>query len=132
MPTISVRDLAIQKSENDLVVGTFGRGIYILDDFSSLRNFQASTYENEAKLFSPRDGYWYQQKRVLGGSKKASQGDNYFVADNPPFGVEFTYFLKDTYTSKKALRQKKSKKRKKINKWFQCLHGKCWKRRPGL
>lgn len=113
MPTISVRDLAIQKRENDLVVGTFGRGIYILDDFSSLRNFQASTYEKEAKLFNPRDGYWYQQKRVLGGSKKASQGDNYFLADNPPFGVEFTYFLKDAYISKKAQRQKEEQEAEK-------------------
>src|SRR5262249_51352429 len=37
LPTISVRDLAIQKRESDLAVGTFGRGIYILDDYSPLR-----------------------------------------------------------------------------------------------
>jgi photosystem II stability/assembly factor-like uncharacterized protein len=38
LPNISVRDIAIQKSENDLVLGTFGRGIYVLDDYSSLRH----------------------------------------------------------------------------------------------
>ena len=113
LPNISVRDIAIQKRENDLVLGTFGRGIFILDDYSSLRNFNASDMENEAKLFSPRDSYWYKQKRPLGGRKKASQGDNYFVADNPPFGVEFTYFLKEKYSSKKSKRKKEERKLEK-------------------
>ena len=113
LPNISVRDIAIQKRENDLVLGTFGRGIFILDDYSSLRNFNASDMKNEAKLFSPRDSYWYKQKRPLGGRKKASQGDNYFVADNPPFGVEFTYFLKEKYSSKKSKRKKEEKKLEK-------------------
>jgi photosystem II stability/assembly factor-like uncharacterized protein len=40
MPTISVRDLAIQKRENDLVVGTFGRSVYILDDYTPLRTLK--------------------------------------------------------------------------------------------
>ncbi len=103
-PTISVRDLAIQKRENDLVVGTFGRGIYILDDYSALREFNP---DKEAQLFPPQNGKWEMQKRVLGGSKKASQGDNFFVADNPPFGVEFTYYLKEAFQSKEAKRKKK-------------------------
>ena len=45
--------------------------------------------------------------------KKASQGDNYFVADNPPFGVEFTYFLKEKYSSKKSKRKKEERKLEK-------------------
>jgi photosystem II stability/assembly factor-like uncharacterized protein len=109
LPNISVRDLAIQKRENDLVLGTFGRGIYILDDYSSLREFDPSKTDNEAQLFKPRTGLWYAQKRTLGGGKKAAQGDNYFVADNPPYGVEFTYHLKDSYKSKEAKRKKKEK-----------------------
>src|SRR5262249_34176026 len=40
LPTISVKDLAIQKQENDLAVGTFGRGIYILDDYTPLRGLK--------------------------------------------------------------------------------------------
>ena len=106
LPNISIRDLAIQKRENDLIAGTFGRGIYILDDYSSLREFDASNEKPEAKLFTPREGLWYMQKRILGGGKKAAQGDGFFVADNPPFGVEFTYFLKEGYQSKKAIREK--------------------------
>ena len=106
-PNISVRDLAIQKRENDLIAGTFGRGIYILDDYSALREIDP---EKDTQLFKPRDGRWYMQRRVLGGSKKASQGDNFFVADNPPFGVEFTYYLKDKFKSKADLRKEKEKK----------------------
>ncbi|OUV75458.1 MAG: glycosyl hydrolase, partial [Flavobacteriales bacterium TMED123] len=111
MPNISVRDIAIQKRENDLVLATFGRGIYILDDYSALRTF--NNQEKKSKLFSARDGYRYNQKRILGGSKKASQGDNYFIAENPPFGVEFTYYLNEKILSKKATREKKEKKTEK-------------------
>jgi photosystem II stability/assembly factor-like uncharacterized protein len=106
-PNISVRDLAIQKRENDLIAGTFGRGIYILDDYSSLREINPS---KEAQLFKPRDGNWYMQRKILGGSKKASQGDNFFVADNPSYGVEFTYYLKDSYKSKESKRKANEKK----------------------
>ncbi len=109
-PNISVRDLAIQKRENDLIAGTFGRGIYILDDYSSLREIDTDL---DAQLFTPRDGDWFMERRVLGGSKKASQGDNFFVADNPPFGVTFTYFLKENFQSKKAARKKQEKKTEK-------------------
>lgn len=111
-PNISVRDLAIQKRENDLIAGTFGRGIYILDDYSSLRTFDPKQ-EKEAQLFTPRAGKWYLPRRVLGGSKKAAQGDNYFVADNPPYGVEFTYYLQDNYKTKAAQRQEKEQKAEK-------------------
>jgi photosystem II stability/assembly factor-like uncharacterized protein len=115
MPNISVRDLAIQKRENDLVLGTFGRGIYILDDYSSLRQFDASKKDLEAQLFTPRDAYWYNQRRTLGGGKKAAQGDNFFVADNPAYGVEFTFYLKDKYQSKKDVRKEAEKKTEKAN-----------------
>lgn len=113
MPNISVRDLAIQKRENDLIAGTFGRGIYILDDYSSLRSFDTSQEDAEAQLFTPRTGLWYMQKRTLGGGRKAAQGDNYFVADNPPYGVEFTYHLKEGYKSKEAKRKEKEKELEK-------------------
>ena len=106
-PNISVRDLAIQKRENDLIVGTFGRGIYILDDYSALRELDPA---KEAQLFTPRAGKWRMQRTVLGDSRKASQGDNFFVADNPPYGVEFTYYLKDSFESKEAQRKEQEKK----------------------
>lgn len=107
IPNISVRDLAIQKRENDLIAGTFGRGIYILDDYTALRGINP---DKEAQLFKPRDGKWFMQRRVLGRSGKATQGDNFFIADNPPYGVEFTYYLKEGYTSKAAKRKKQERK----------------------
>ncbi len=113
LPNISVRDLAIQKRENDLVAGTFGRGIYILDDYSSLREFAPDKENSEAQLFKPRAGKWYIQRKILGGGKKAAQGDGYFVADNPPFGVEFTYYLKDSYKTKETIRKEKEKETEK-------------------
>ncbi len=113
LPNISVRDLAIQKRENDLIAGTFGRGIYILDDYSSLREFKPTDADSEAQLFTPRTGKWYVQRRTLGGGKKASQGDNFYVADNPPYGVEFSYYLKDSYKSKASKRKEREKKTEK-------------------
>jgi photosystem II stability/assembly factor-like uncharacterized protein len=113
LPNISVRDLAIQKRENDLVVGTFGRGIYILDDYSALREFTDTN--KEAQLFKPRDCFWYKQKRSLGGDKKGAQGDGYFVADNPPYGIEFSFYLKDSFKSKEEKRKDREKKIEKNN-----------------
>jgi photosystem II stability/assembly factor-like uncharacterized protein len=115
LPNISVRDIAIQQRENDLILGTFGRGIYILDDYSSLRDFKSSEIQKEAKLFTPSNTNWYFEKRILGGSKKASQGDNFFIAENPPFGVEFTYYLKEKYLSNQEIRLKKENKEQKID-----------------
>ncbi|MEC8757235.1 MAG: glycosyl hydrolase [Bacteroidota bacterium] len=101
MPNISVRDLTIQRREEDLVLATFGRGIYVLDDYSSLRTTEVfeEDYAEEAKLFTPQKGMWYFPKRILGWGGKASQGDNFFLADNPPYGVTFTYFLTESYMS---------------------------------
>lgn len=115
LPTIPVRDLAIQKRENDLVLATFGRGFYVLDDYSALRKINNATLSKEATLYSPRKAYWYKPKSVLGGGKVASQGDNYFVADNPPFGAEFTYFLKEKYTSSQEKRRADEKDKIKNN-----------------
>lgn len=115
LPVISFRDLAIQKHENDLVGASFGRGFYILDDYSPLREITAEKLGEEALLFEPRDAWWYIERQLLGGSPKASQGDSYFTADNPPFGVTFTVYLKADFPSLKEKRQREEKKAKKEN-----------------
>lgn len=111
LPTIAVRDLAIQKRENDLVLATFGRGFYILDDYRALRSYTPSDPESEAVLYPPRDGWWYKPQSPK-GSWGISLGDQHYMAPNPPYGVEFTYQLREKYKSSEALRQEKEKKRK--------------------
>lgn len=103
-PTIAVRDLWVQKRRDDLVVGTFGRGIYILDDYRPLRTMSAATAAREATLFPTRDAELYVQRTPLGIAGKGFQGDSYFTAPNPPFGAVFTYFLKDELKSRKKQR----------------------------
>src|SRR5262249_19004823 len=105
MPVISVRDLVIQKRENDLVVGTFGRGIYILDDYTPLRSIGAESLSGEAMLFPVKDSMAYIQSQPLGGRGKGFQGESYFTADNPPFGATFTFYLKEAYKTQKQKRQ---------------------------
>jgi photosystem II stability/assembly factor-like uncharacterized protein len=111
VPTISFRDLAIQRRENDLVGASFGRGFYILDDYSALREISEDDLQNKtAMLFPVRDAWWYIPKSHLSfDADKGSQGDNHFVAPNPDFGALFTYYLKDNYETSKTKRKTKEK-----------------------
>jgi photosystem II stability/assembly factor-like uncharacterized protein len=104
-PTIAVRDLAIQKRENDLAVATFGRGFYILDDYTPLRALKPETLNQDAQLFAVKDAPLYIEASPLGGRGKSMQGESFFTASNPPFGATFTYYLKDALRTKKQMRQ---------------------------
>lgn len=107
MPTIAVRDLAIQRQENDLVIATFGRGFYVLDDYTPLRGMSKNILAEEAVTFPVRRAYSYIQTREYGLRGKAFQGQAFFTAENPPFGVTFTYYLKDDVKTLKELRHEK-------------------------
>jgi len=104
LPTIQVRDIAIQRRENDLVLGTFGRGIYILDNYSPLRLITPEMLKADA-LFPVKDALMYIQSQPIGGRGKSFQGESYYTAENPPFGATFTYYLKEAVQTKKARRQ---------------------------
>jgi len=121
LPTIQVRDLAIQKRENDLVLATFGRGFYVLDDYSALRGLGEQTVtlagtpagaghpdqrEGSAVLFPVRSAPLYVESSPLGLPGASFQGASYYMADNPPFGATFTYYLKDALESRRDRRQK--------------------------
>jgi len=108
-PTISYRDLAIQRRENDLVGATFGRGFWILDDYSALRGLDTEVLSQEAALFEPRDAWWYIERGVLGGNEKGSQGHGLYTAPNPPFGAVFTYHLAESYKTDEQKRQEREK-----------------------
>jgi photosystem II stability/assembly factor-like uncharacterized protein len=111
-PTISFRDLEIQRRENDLVGASFGRSFFILDDYSPLRGITPELLAGEGALFAPRRAWWYIERGPLGFGRKASQGDSFFTAPNPPFGAVFTYYLPETLKTKEAQRQEKEKQLK--------------------
>jgi len=110
VPNIAFRDLAIHKRENDLVGASFGRGFYVFDDYTPLRQVTEEVLEQEVTLFPVRRAYWYIPRRPLGGGEKASQGADFFTAPNPPFGAVFTYYLADGYSTRKETRNKAEKK----------------------
>ncbi len=110
LPTIAVRDLAIQKRENDLVLGTFGRGIYILDDYTPLRMAKPEILAQESNLFSVKDALMYIESQPYGGRGKSFQGESFYTALNPAFGANFTYYLKEPLKTKKQLRIETEKK----------------------
>lgn len=103
-PTISFRDVTIQRREDDLVAASFGRGFFIIDDISPLRTLSEASLEQEALLFAGRDALWYIEQPTLAFSPGGSRGHGYYRAPNPPFGANFTYYLKDDIPSLKAQR----------------------------
>jgi len=103
MPDISIKDIVIQERENDLVIATFGRGFYILDDFTPLREVSTLKLDtSEALIFPVKDALMYVQD-----GNKYGQGSTVFSADNPEFGAIFTYYLKDVPKTRKQERIKK-------------------------
>lgn len=116
VPTISFRDLAIQRRENDLVGASFGRGFFILDDYSALRNLTDKKLEQSSLLFPVRDALWYIERSPLGNGPIGSQGENLYRAPNPEFGATFTYYLQEDIQSLTEKRQAKEKPLKKANK----------------
>jgi len=113
LPTIAVKEIAIQSRENDLVLGTFGRGFYILDDYTPLRTISSDHLATEAHLFGVKNALMYLQASPLGGGGKAWQGEAFFTSENPPFGATFTYYLKKSLQTKKQMRKDGEKKAEK-------------------
>lgn len=95
MPTISFRDLAIQRRENDLVMASFGRSFYVFDDYSVLRHVSKEQLQKEATLFPTRKAWWYIPKPEFSFGERGSRGADFYLAPNPPFGAVFTYFLSE-------------------------------------
>ncbi len=91
LPTIQVRDIDIHRGENDVVLATFGRGFYVLDDYTPLREVSDAALEQEAILFPTRNALRYVEQ----SSRVGSRGATFYTADNPDFGATFTYYLKD-------------------------------------
>jgi hypothetical protein len=110
MPTIAVKDLCIQQPMSDLLVGTFGRGFYILDDFSPLRHVTSEMLNKPLHAFPIRDGFLYMPTTQYGGRGKAFMGEAIYAADNPPFGAMISYHLKEALPTRKEKRKEAQKK----------------------
>ena len=97
MPPTQVRDLELQRRENDVVMATFGNGFWILDDYSALREVSAKTLAEDVRLFPLRHVYQFQPWGVAnaGAAGVATLGGNY-TTRNPPNGAVFTYNVRET------------------------------------
>ncbi|MEM9547595.1 MAG: glycosyl hydrolase [Bacteroidota bacterium] len=114
LPTISFRDLTIHRRDNDLICGSFGRSIYIFDDINVFRNLSQSQMESKAALVDAGEGLWYIPRPSLAfGPGNGSQGAGYFMAENPPFGSVFTYYLKEGLKTKAEQRKEREEDAKK-------------------
>ncbi|HWP37712.1 MAG TPA: hypothetical protein VNL18_09215 [Gemmatimonadales bacterium] len=105
LPTIQVRDLAIQKRDDDLVVATFGRSFYVLDNLEPLRSLSPAVLASDAALLPVKRVPLYVQSSPLGGTGVGWQGARFYAAQNPPFGAVFTYYLKEEIRTRRARRQ---------------------------
>jgi hypothetical protein len=109
-PTVSTMDLAIQSREADLIVGTFGRAIYVLDDLRPLREIARTGIQVLAKpvhLFDIPDASLTRFKWTVGGG--FGSGDGEYFGDNRPYGARLTFVITPPDTSK----QKDAKLEKK-------------------
>ncbi len=104
-PTISFRDIELHPRESDLVGATFGRGFYVLDDYSPLRHLSRTLKDQNNALFPVRDAWWYVPSVPMQAKGMPGQGSTSFATDNPPFGAVFTYYLNDIPQTAKAERQ---------------------------
>jgi len=111
IPTISVRDMAIQEKEDDLVLATFGRGFYILDDYTPLRKINQEILEKDGFIFPIKDALMFIQTDV-----KYGQGSTYFSGENPPIGAVITYYLKNSIKTKKQKRKAREKEMREAGK----------------
>ena len=115
LPTIGIRDMAIQKRENDLVLASFVRGFYVLDDYSPLRNLK-QTEGKEAYLFPIKNAQMYIENSPLGIRGKGFQGESLYAAENPKVGATITYFYKEDLKTRKEKRQEEQDKLNKDGK----------------
>jgi hypothetical protein len=113
LPTATFMDIEIQQRENDLVASTFGRGVYILDDYSPLRSFTKEMMEKPITVFPVKDALMYIESNPFGFRGKGFMGAGFFSAPNPEPGAVFTFYLKDELKSLKQKRRDIEKEKQK-------------------
>ena len=109
LPTIPFRDIELHERDSDLVGASFGRGFFVLDDYSPLRNLNAIPTEKNNHLFPVRDAWWYVPNTPMQATGMPTLGSTSFATENPPFGATFSYWIKDVPKTDKELRTEKEK-----------------------
>jgi len=89
LPTVPVDDIAIHPRDNDLIVGTHGRSIWVLDDITPLEQLDTKVLNADLYLFDVRPATAW---RIYG--HKGNTGHKFFAAPNPPYGALINYYLK--------------------------------------
>lgn len=107
LPTVAVRTMAIQEREHDLVIGTFGRAIWI-GDIAPFEEMSPRTLEQPAHLFAVKPGTLFKTRYTYGATIEELNGDMFFRAENPPFGTTITYYLRDALGTAASLTVKDS------------------------
>jgi hypothetical protein len=108
--------MKIQRRENDLIGASFGRGFFVLDDYSPLRHVSGGALKSEAHLFPVRKALQYVPDTPFGRRAKGTQGAGYYTAENPPYGAVFTYHLKEGLKTRQQLREEKDNQLEKQGK----------------
>jgi photosystem II stability/assembly factor-like uncharacterized protein len=90
LPTVAVRDIAVHPEENDLIIGTHGRGIWILDDTQPLQEMNSKVFASDSHLFGIRSASAYQ----ISSSSEPSSRPAY-SGKNPDFGLILTAYMKN-------------------------------------
>jgi photosystem II stability/assembly factor-like uncharacterized protein len=96
LPTVAVHDLIIHPRENDLILGTHGRGIWILDDITPLEKLTPAALASDSQLFPVKPALLFNQADPYGGGSRGvgDQADRLYAAPNPPFGAVISYYVK--------------------------------------
>ena len=96
MPTVPINDIALHARDHSLVLGTHGRGIWILDDVRPLRQLTTTALAESPVTLAPTPGVVYQQRLA---PRLAHNGDMMFRGENPPNGILFTVWSRDSGTT---------------------------------
>ena len=109
VPTIPFRDLELHPRDHDLVGASFGRGFFVLDDYTPLRSLSDAVKTGKNGLFPVKDAWWYVPNTPMQAKGMPTSGTTNFTAENPPFGAMFTYYLKDLPKTSKSERRDREK-----------------------
>jgi photosystem II stability/assembly factor-like uncharacterized protein len=95
LPNVAIHDIVVHPRENDLILATHGRSIWIFDDASVIQQMTPQILDSSAHLFSVRPGLRYATRFTRYGI-----GDKVFAGPNPPGGAMITYYLKEKLDDK--------------------------------